>query len=417
MNPLAIKQPACFDDCLLSSFLKKLLHRSASPDTDTTCTVTPHLADVKEAIAALNTDHIPELSFDYLQATAQSIHAMRYAVVYQQGKPVLFAVFQLFHINAQSFQGSPGSGIAQRLASLLLRHAGLTAVISGTVLRNGMPCYCYDKALLTGTQAVKLFVSVAEHVAAEERAAALVLKDIAPGSRQREWLHGLGYSTPWQDKEMVLQTDPVWQTIDDYVACITRKYRARARKILEAGSALTVRALEADEIHRHSKHLAALFRQVTSSQQFVLTHLAAGHFSDMKRIYRDDFEVIGFFHGNELMGFYSAFLSTQAYELYYCGFDYERNATMQLYFNILYAGLARAIGLRKKQLKLGRTSFDAKASMGARPVALPYYFKSTLPQPVIKWFTRFFASMEDKKWEKREPLGVKVGMAKVGVSG
>jgi hypothetical protein len=105
------------------------------------------------------------------------------------------------------------------------------------------------------------------------------------------------------------------------------------------------------------------------------------------------------------VAFYTAFLTEDAYELYHVGFDYELNNEYHLYFNILFSGLKRAITLKKSHLKLGRTSFDAKASLGAKPVEIEYFFKpGNIPNVVSKWFANYFSSMEDAKWKLRNPL-------------
>jgi hypothetical protein len=106
-----------------------------------------------------------------------------------------------------------------------------------------------------------------------------------------------------------------------------------------------------------------------------------------------------------MVAFYSAFVTEDDYELYYIGIDYEYNNEHHLYFNILFSGLEQAIVLGKKQLQLGRTSFDAKASLGAKPVELSYFIKiPNIPNVVISWFANYFSSIEDAKWKLRVPL-------------
>ncbi len=109
--------------------------------------------------------------------------------------------------------------------------------------------------------------------------------------------------------------------------------------------------------------------------------------------------------GEKPVAFYSAFVTHDAYELFYVGFDMELNSEYQLYFNLLFSGLERAIRLEKKELKLGRTSFDAKASLGAKPHKIEYVARlRRVPDTAMKWLTRYFASVEDNKWKQRNPL-------------
>ena len=148
-----------------------------------------------------------------------------------------------------------------------------------------------------------------------------------------------------------------------------------------------------------------LYKNVVENQPFALTSVGEDHFAKLKALYKDDFEIFGFFADKKLIAFYSAFVTPAAYEIYYVGFDYQLNDQYQLYFNILFSGLERAISLGKGQLKLGRTSFDSKASLGAKPVEISYFIKTmNIPTVAINWFVNYFASMEDGKWKLRNPL-------------
>ncbi len=193
--------------------------------------------------------------------------------------------------------------------------------------------------------------------------------------------------------------------MEDYVQALSRKYKSRANKILEAGNVLEKRTLSEVETNKYSSKISGLFRQVARSQSFVLANLADDHFGKMKSLYKDSFEVMGFFYEGEIVAFTSAFISRDTYELYYAGFDYNHNQKLQLYFNLLFSGLERAIKLGKSVLKLGRTSLDAKASLGAHPEELVYYFKAGKIAGVVNnWFANYFSSMEDGKWKLRSPM-------------
>ena len=129
------------------------------------------------------------------------------------------------------------------------------------------------------------------------------------------------------------------------------------------------------------------------------------HFTELKKLYQNDFEIVGIFLNNEMVAFYAAFINKSDYEIYYVGFDYDVNTTHQLYFNLLFSGLERAITLKKKLLKLGRTSLDAKASLGAKPSELTYFIKgNNIPKVAGNWFVNYFSTMEDAKWKLRNPL-------------
>jgi hypothetical protein len=408
MNPgTALSSAATqYDDCLLSSCLRKLFSGKAKNKAETSFIVSNHVAAVKKELDQLN-GGVTELSYAYLQAMELSVPGplFYYAVVYKEGLPVLFAWFQLFTLTSRNFRLEKDKGFVKRIIHLFLELKKVSVLMSGNALRNDTPCYCYKDACLGKAEAAELVASIAEKIAADECASALILKDIPFTAHQQQWLADIGFSRPWEDQEMVLDINKDWTSLAHYTDALSRKYKARAKKILESANGLAIKNLSGDDIVANSVVMYQLFKNVTDNQSFLLTRPEANHFALMKDIYQDNFEVIGFYNNDELVAFYSAFITGASYELYYVGLNYEINSQYQLYFNLLFSGLERAITLKKKILKTGRTSFDAKASMGARPAELSYYSKTgNIPNAVTKWFANYFAAMEDGKWKQRNPL-------------
>jgi hypothetical protein len=193
--------------------------------------------------------------------------------------------------------------------------------------------------------------------------------------------------------------------LQDYTAALTRKYKTRAAKVLEAGKQLSVKPLSVAETKQCQPAISRLFGEVTDKQPFLFTRSGAEYIVALKELYKDEFEVMGFYDGTTLVAFYSAFITEDAYELFYVGFDTALNTQYQLYFNLMLAGLGQTIALRKASLKLGRTSFDAKASLGAKPVRANYLIKfRQIPDVAIKWLTTYFSAMEDTRWRQRNPM-------------
>ena len=64
-------------------------------------------------------------------------------------------------------------------------------------------------------------------------------------------------------------------------------------------------------------------------------------------------------------------------ESYYFGLDYEVSRQFSLYRSMLYDDVAAAIAQGARRLSFGRTSQEVKSTLGARPVALTWFGKST----------------------------------------
>lgn len=407
-NGTAILQDTTtYDHCLISFCIKKLCPSPANKKTEPGFTISKHIAEMKNELELVNNEDILELSYAYLQAMEQSIHGadFRYVIIHRENVPVFFAYFQLSVLTSQNFKLQKDKSFVKGIFRLFLDLKKVKVLISGNAMRSEMPSYCFNEDTLTKDEATQLLTSAAEKIAADENVTAVILEDIPVSARSKKWLSAMGYEMPWEDTIMTMNIERGWDTLADYVAALTRKYKTRANKIIVAGKTLEVRQLHDDMVLAHEGKLNRLFRQVADSQPFVLALPGADHFRRLKKLYKDNFEVVGFFLDNVPVAFYTAFITDDAYDLYYVGFDYELNGAYNLYFNILLSGLERAIVLKKKQLKLGRTSFDAKASLGAKPSGTSYFIKTAhLPNLAVKWFINYFSAMEDAKWKLRNPL-------------
>jgi hypothetical protein len=396
-----------YDNCLLSNCIRKLFSAAHRVKTAPPFVVTDQLSSINDDLTTLNIDGRMELSHEYLHTMQHTLPdtAFRYVVVYRNNTPVLFTYFQLFTLTAHNFKLHEDKGFMKGLLRFFLQLKKAKLLVAGNSLRNETPSFCYNDQYLSKEEATELIAAAAEHVASEDSATVVMLKDLPAFTKGRKTLSGMGYITPVPDEVMNMEVDKNWKELPDYIGALSRKYKTRANKILTSASDLTLRQLGKQDITKHQAVIYRLFRNVVSSQPFMLTIPSRDHFTKLSELYGEDFELWGYFSGDNLMAFYSAFTGSNYYEVYYVGFDYEHNGKHNLYFNLLFASLQRAISLRKKQLRLGRTSFDAKASLGAEPTEIKYMVKAAgLPQLVSKWVISYFSAYESAKWKLRNPL-------------
>lgn len=406
---LSIADPAHqYDHCLITNYFKTLFAKANSPKTEPCITITQSAAGIADALAQMDTSHQPEMSYSHLAALEQSLPgvAFRYAVIYKGDVPVLCACFQLFTLGPQQFSLDKNKTFVKGIFRFFLELKKVRVLISGNAMRNHSANYVYNKQVLGEDEAVAALAAIAEKIAADERLAAVILRDLpacCTGTQNK--LTSMGYQMPWQDRIMAMPIPAKWTTLDHYLADLSRKYKARARKTLAAGAPLRKEQMTVVDVTRQAKELCLLFEQVAGKQSFVLATPTPSYLLSLKELYGDGFEVTGYYEGEKLVGFYTAFVTEDCYEVYHIGMEYAANAQYQLYFNIMLAGLERGILLRKQQLRLGRTSFDAKASLGAVPETTRYLVKlGGIPDFVMKWFACYFNTLEDGQWKLRNPL-------------
>ena len=407
VGTIALGRGVGYDGCLVANYIKKLLSCPPKAEPVKDYTITSNLEDIKTEIIALNKDGKLDMSYAYLKIMEQTLPktGFRYTILYKDNNPVLFGYFQLFTLTSHNFSLQKNTGFAKGILKFFLDWKKIKVLVSGNVLRNNTNCCCFNPHELDNLGATELLASVGEKIAADEGATAFILKDLQNTKEIADWLGANGYYTPWQDNVMNLEIDPKWGSLNGYIASLTRKYKTRANKIKAAGSVLETKILTEIEVETFAPKISVLFANVLDSQEFLLTRPIGAHLGLLKSVYKDNFEVVGLFLEGEMVAFYTAFVCNEAYEIYYVGFGYEQNTTYQFYFNILFSGLERCILLQKKQLQLGRTSFDAKASLGAKPQVMPYFVKTpNVPNVACMWFANYFSSLEDGKWKLRNPL-------------
>lgn len=394
--------------CPVTVLLKNLFTRFRSGKRDATLQIFDQAAAVAEALERLNATDAG-LSLAHLQVMEQSLRdvTFRYVVVYRDERPVFFTYFQLFALSARNFNLHRDTSFVRRIMGMLLDMKKARLLVSGDALRTGATAYVYDPFVVQEKDVAATMMQLADKVAAEVSAAAVLLpgiscKDCVTGTEQT---NTFGYTTPMADSIMEMPVDPSWTSIQDYVGALTRKYRARANKVLQATAHLSIRQMDAAEVLKRRNEIRKLFQQVLDRQAFVLTSSGADYLVQLKQLYPDQFEVTGYFDGKRLVAFSSAFVEEKEYEMFYVGFDSELNEQVPLYFQLLLTGLERAVALGKKRLGLGRTSFDAKASLGAQAVPQDYAVKlRRMPDAAMSWLSCYFNAIEDGKWRLRNPL-------------
>jgi len=409
-NNISLNYPigTAYGHCHISTFFKKLFAKCYEKDSTPELVITNSITDLKSDVAALNKDGITELSYDYLHAMEASLKdvGFRYVVINKDGKPVLFAYFQLYRLSTQNFKLDDGNSFMQRIVSFFLKFKKAKVVILGNALRTDTLAFSFDMHAMSSDEAIASVATIADKIATDISATAVILKDTGGNTLQaNKLLADMGYKMPWPDQVMDLALQPEWNTLNDYINTLSRKYKTRANKVLASSKDIVKRTLTADEITKYVPAIKRLFAGLIEKQSFTLTQRGVNNIAQLKQLYKDAFEIVGYFKDDKLVAFYSAFVKGDTYELYYVGFDYALNNEYQLYFNILFSGLERAILLKKKTLNLGRTSFDAKASMGAIPKNADYLIRLIhIPDVAVKWFTKYFSSLEDAKWKLRRPF-------------
>lgn len=207
------------------------------------------------------------------------------------------------------------------------------------------------------------------------------------------------------DRTMSMAILPEWNSLADYEINLSKKYKKRFQKIKASFGGLEYRELDINEIKSYSSKIYELHLQLLKKQPFVFAQINEQYFENLKATLGERFQVVSYFLEEKLIAFASYFVLEAELEVNYIGINYDYNESHSLYFNILFDSLEKAIILKKAKLELGRTSFIAKASLGAEAVLKNNYL--FFKKHTFKWFVKLLFSKLAKAqipdWEQRKP--------------
>lgn len=203
---------------------------------------------------------------------------------------------------------------------------------------------------------------------------------------------------------MIMEVRPHWQTLDDYLSDLNKKYRQRLKVARKKSSGISKRELQLEEIRSNSSRLHELYKTISDNAKLNTFILPANHFVEMKDKLHDKFKVFGYFIDDCLIGFYSLILNHDTLETYFLGYDEEHQHPNQLYLNMLYDMTQYGIEKNFKSIVFARTAMEIKSAVGAKPHQMNVYLKHT-----NYWMNTFlkpiFKLMDpSQKWEERHPF-------------
>lgn len=328
-----------------------------------------------------------------------------YGIVFRQKKPVALVYFQVlrlqsYHVNNE---GVKDWQFALWNSFTTLTHPKL--LVAGHLFRHDIASFF----AVPGLSAYEAFICYNEAINAalyHSKACAVLVKDMPETLVTYVQHFAPQYLLLRNDISMQMTLDENWQTFKDYEASLKHKYAQRVRKLRQSWDALEVRELNFLQTENHKSELYALYRQVSNKQQIRLGLLNEDFLPLLKKHYGESLKIWAVYENGKMIAFLSAWIKGDVFDMFYIGFDYDRNTVLNLYFNILYFSVEQAILHRKKQLILGRTALDAKARLGCQPKYLStfIFIKNSLLRNYIVRAQQRITAGEGSSWENKHPF-------------
>lgn len=379
-----------------------------------------------DSIAMVNAEHWNTvvkagsefLELAYLRVLEQhppSNMKFNYAIIYKETRPVAIAYFQVIDFRAQSWGSSEENDETEKCLHLVLKQylkrgvdrLNLRLLLCGNAFISGE----HGFACLPDVNRKDAFDALADCIYRISRAeklrgkiAAVLVKDFYAASvKYAKELEEYKYHDFEVEPNMIIDIAPGWNTFDDYLSAISKKYRSRAKSIMKKGDALQRKEFSADDIAANAERIMALYNNVHLKAKFRLASLSAPYFVEMKKQMGDRFPFIAYYLNGQLVGFRSSFVLALETEAHFIGLDYGMNKEYELYQNILYDYLKEAINRRSHKLQLGRTASEIKSNLGAKAYELTCYIRHRNPisNRIIKPFVDY---LKPSEWIPRNPF-------------
>lgn len=353
--------------------------------------------------AILPTQH--HLNSAYLQAFELaniSDVETNYVIVYIKEKAIGVLYLQQFCFKQQHVNFNHHKAAVSKLLQIVLPKQ-LPILICGHLFRINFQGFYFknDAHKLLVFDAIDLFVQLQKN----NKPCGIIVKDSSEVFVQQGcMLHG--YRFFGGDVTMEVSKRANWHVFDDYINDLQKKYKQRAKKIIQSFKGITTISLNAAEILLHASSIDALYWNVVHKQTIKLGTVNAAYFYQLKISMQQNFECNAMFFQNKMIGFYTYIFYNNSMETHYIGLDYTVNKTHNTYFNILFAGIQKMIEGNYQTLELGRTAKEAKANTGALPKQIFNYIKvkNILINWVINYVVNRFNTAENKKLHQRNPL-------------
>jgi predicted N-acyltransferase len=284
---------------------------------------------------------------------------------------------------------------------LLSKVGNFKALVLGNLLLTGengywttLPAMRFEPLFL---QTLKLM----EQLAKQLGIGAMMVKDFF----QRDLVvEAAGYHPLSFQPAMVLELPPEWKSFDDYIEAMSSKYRVRTRRAYKKGQSIDFKSLAIQEIELRNAELYELYLQVLDNADFNALTAHPDYFLQLKRHLKEDFDLVGCFIQQQLVGFFTTIRNHEELECHFIGLEASSNREHQVYLNMLYRMVEKGIQLGVHQISMARTALEIKSSVGAVAHQQFSYLRHRLPvlNHILPYVVRFMEPQE--QWIPRHPF-------------
>lgn len=347
----------------------------------------------------------------YLAAIENSAHESeqsRYVLLYKDKKPVGAAIFNIVVFTGADYR-SPKDATKplQKLKNTLREKAKLRVLVCGHTHLSGNHGFMHSSDI-THEEAYHGLADACYQIRRAEKLRGSINLQLIKDFYEDEFaaskhLSVFKYRRFKVDPNMMVKIRPEWETFDDYLKAMNKKYKKKAISTIKKGAALERRSLTAEEIASSLEIIQTLYLNVANKAKVRINHFDATYLLQLKLNMQEDFELIGYYLNGEMVGFCSLIYWGENCEAHAIGLNYEFNNEHAIYLNMLYDDVKTSITKKKSMLILGRTAMEMKSNIGAEPFEMCCYIRHSGPL-LNRAFKPVFQYIRQSEWTQRSPF-------------
>ncbi|WP_225036635.1 peptidogalycan biosysnthesis protein [Winogradskyella sp. SM1960] len=332
---------------------------------------------------------------DFLKAfeRANTDIEFNYIFILKNNDAIAFANTQIVTIGIETITKNITitSDKVRRAVNNMFCNNEIRVLFCGNVFLSGE----YGTFIKDGEDKVETFKAIAKGVRqvtnSTKKLMAVFVKDFKNESLPiTNHLEDFDYAAMQVEPNMIITLKPEWQSFEAYTNALKSKYRVKANRADAKSDTLVAQLFSVKDIETHKDALQELYQNTIDNANFNAQILNLDTYVHLKKTFKDQFIVKGYFLNEKLVGFLSAMQNDTNLDAHFIGIDYSKNKEFAIYPRILNDYVRLGIATKSAQINLGRTASEIKSTLGAKPEPLTCYCKHKryLPNQILKPFIK-----------------------------
>ena len=317
-----------------------------------------------------------------------------YVIVYDEnGHPAACACLTAMTIDFADLADPRLASIIRRVRRLLTKFRKLKLFVCGLPGSPGEKSLAL-MSLTSSEDILAVLDAVIRDLANETGSDAIVYKEF--GNGDLEWtrpLLTLGYRRiPTPPMHFF---KPSFQNFDEYRAALKTRYRQPVNRSIRKLKVPGIRQeilTDSKEISRlYTAHVHDLYCQMATKAEAKLEILPIEFFRQLASRLEGNVELLIISKDSRIVAFGWCLHAGSSYHLLFAGLDYRLNKELDLYFNLMHAGLDRALRKQVSTIHVGQSADAFKARIGC--YSEPLYVLAKGLTPLMALLVRFAGNL------------------------